>query len=215
MEGREDLSYTNMLSLTYLYRALNMADMDCHWHSLVFWAYQCTAATVGMQLGFDRMPPIQWLGQQGMLWSQLMLTMYEALKYRSQPDILVLQLSKNDLVACSAVQLQDNRDIDKICQLMPGSRLVWADMLPRCIWHGTHSHKAIDFGQKKGEQTGRQDSMQELLGCYCPACHSAWASHICWSDRVDLSLERCDIDLANMARGISAVIAVFVGKGCV
>lgn len=81
---------------------------------------------MGAQLEFDHLALIQWLGKQGMLWGQLIPALYEALKSRSQLDILILHLGENDLVACSVIQLLDNltRDFYKISQLMPGTRLV-------------------------------------------------------------------------------------------
>lgn len=93
---------------------------------LVFWAHCRTAAMVGTQLGFNHLPPIQWQEQGDILWDQLVPVLFEALKSRSLPDFMVLNLGENDLVACSTTQLLDNlaRDIGKISCLMPGTRLV-------------------------------------------------------------------------------------------
>lgn len=91
-------------------------------------------------------PLIQWLGQHELHWDQLMLALPKALKPRHQPDILFLHLGENDLVTCSAVKLLDNltQATSIIKHLIHRTRLIWANMLPRHVWCGANSSKAIN-----------------------------------------------------------------------
>lgn len=63
-------------------------------------------------------------------------------------NILVLLLGDNYKVTCFAIQLLDNltRGTVKITHLMSGTRLIWANMLPR---NGMHSNRAIDLARRK------------------------------------------------------------------
>lgn len=78
----------------------------------------------------------------------------ESLKSRNEPNTLVLQMGKNDLVACFTVQLLDNlsQHITKIKCLMSSTRLVWADMLPQYVWYSANSNKAINLGRRKANK---------------------------------------------------------------
>lgn len=60
-----------------------------------------------------------------------MPSLYETLRTRHQPDVLVIHPGENDLVALLAVQFLDNFtwDIALMKDLLCGTRLVWVDML--------------------------------------------------------------------------------------
>lgn len=55
-------------------------------------------------------------------------------------------MGENEIVNHTLAQflVRLGEDIDKIKKLMPGVRLVWADMLPRHVWQGTWDPKVID-----------------------------------------------------------------------
>lgn len=96
-------------------------------HSFAFWAHRHTGMDLGTQLGLDHLPLIQWLSHWRMLWDQLISALYEALT--SQPEVLVLHLSENDLVNYSVIWFLVRlvEDIDKVKKLPPRARLGWAD----------------------------------------------------------------------------------------
>lgn len=71
-------------------------------YSLCFGAEHWVAIGIGTQLAFSQLFPIQWHGLQRLLWDQLVPALSEALKTRCQRNILILHLSKNDMVDCSA-----------------------------------------------------------------------------------------------------------------
>lgn len=154
MGSREDLCYLNMPSLLHLC-SLQLRGTWIARQSLVFWTHCRAAATLGIQLVFIHLPPIQWLGQYGTVWDQLEPALFEVPKAGHQHGILFLHLGENDLAAYSAVQLLNNltRGIAKIRHLMPGTMLVWADILSSHNRHGAHSNRSI--GQRKDKQVGQ------------------------------------------------------------
>lgn len=137
-----------------------------------------------------------------------MPTLFKAVRSRCQPDFLDLYLGENDLVACSAVQLLDNliRDITKIRYLMPGIRLVWANILSRHNWRSTHNNGAIDLARRKtNKQSGKIIGRNRRAVITQPSIHYGLL-HIFWSDGIHQSSEGCEIYLANMAQGIKAAM---------
>lgn len=55
-----------------------MEDLDC-WPQPGLLGPLLYSCHRGMQLGFDHLPLIPWLGQSGMLWDQLMPALCEVL----------------------------------------------------------------------------------------------------------------------------------------
>lgn len=78
----------------------------------------------------------------------------------------------------------------------------------------SNSNKAIDLFIRKGKQAAKQDYRPEQWGgCHLvqPAFIMVFLPQIFQLDQVHLSTEGCDTYLANMAWGIKAAIATFVG----
>lgn len=78
------------------------------------------------------------------------------------------------------------------------ARVVWADMLPKCVWHRGHDLKAIDLLRHKVNKQ--------------PAWHLLWLTLHLPFRWCHLFVEGWDIYLANMARGHMALIELFMGS---
>lgn len=161
---------------------------------------------MGTQLELTGLPLIQWMGMRGMTWDQLLPVLAKGLKIRGCPDVLVIHLGDSDWVSCPAIRflawMVD--DLSSIQTLLPGARLVWADMLPRRVWRDAWDPKAIDLARRKMNKLAsrmfrwRQGVVIKQPGIYYSS------PYVFRGDGVHLFPEGLDIYLENMASGFKS-----------
>lgn len=121
-------------------------------HSIVHWA-ACRArqSELGVGLGLPQHVRVSWISRRGMRWKEFLPLMQRRVLLEGPPTAIVVQLGENDMVSFScyvlrAVILQDLRDL---AALVPATKLIWSQLLQRCIWRGSPCPAATERVRKR------------------------------------------------------------------
>ena len=119
------------------------------------------AQTAGPHLGLGaRGFHVRWRGQSGMKWSNLRPAFQLMLLAGGVPDFMILHLGGNDIVQKEICQmkLQILADINFMAEVLPKTRFVWFDIIPRLQWRGAsvEQNKKLDLKRKRVNRFGRQ-----------------------------------------------------------
>ncbi|KAJ1098920.1 hypothetical protein NDU88_004027 [Pleurodeles waltl] len=122
-------------------------------HSFVRWAEkQASSRHFGRQLGLDG-PRIKlrWVGKSGMRWGELLYVLAKRMEQGVCPNLLVIHLGENDLVALSGIGLLKamKLDLGRIKERWAGTHIVWTSLVPRRAWSGANSFGGIEKQRKK------------------------------------------------------------------
>ncbi|KAJ1119884.1 hypothetical protein NDU88_008068 [Pleurodeles waltl] len=122
-------------------------------HSFVRWAEkQASSQHFGRQLGLDGARiKISWVGKSGMRWGELLYVLAKRMEQGVCPDLLVLHLGENDVVALSGIGLLKvmKSDLGRIKERWSGTHIVWTSLVPRRVWRGAHSFRGIEEQRRK------------------------------------------------------------------
>uniref|UniRef100_A0A8C8SKU3 Tumor susceptibility 101 n=1 Tax=Pelusios castaneus TaxID=367368 RepID=A0A8C8SKU3_9SAUR len=122
-------------------------------HSYVFWAEKrALARSFGPQLGIRvEDAKLHWIGKSGMMWDQLISTVFHARRRLPDPDVLVIHLGGNDLGTTKLLDIiiRIKRDLGFIKQTFKNVILVWSNIVPRKAWNQEESYKFMDKNRKK------------------------------------------------------------------
>ncbi|KAJ1178852.1 hypothetical protein NDU88_004094 [Pleurodeles waltl] len=122
-------------------------------HSFVRWAEkQAASCHFGRQLGLDGSRiRVSWVGKSGMRWGELLYVLAKRMERGVCPDLLVLHLGENDLVALSGIGLLKvmKMDLCRIKEKWAGTHIVWTGLVPRRVWRGAKSFKGIEKQRRK------------------------------------------------------------------
>ncbi len=94
---------------------------------------------------------VAWIGIGGLRWAGLLPLLRRKLQVWAPPHILVIHLGSNDLVGNRTVDLGYNilNDLHAVAALIPQVKLIWSYMLPRRVWRGANSHKAMEKNRRR------------------------------------------------------------------
>lgn len=122
--------------------------------SLVHWA-SCRAKVRRKAVPALSKPSTSWHGERGMRWKQLLPKVRSLLKEEQPPQILLLHLGGNDLVSTSLRMLiqEIKKDLSKIKQLMPNTRILWSDIVARIQYRGAKSNAKTEKARKSLNST--------------------------------------------------------------
>lgn len=136
--------------------------------SLIHWAkvHACQAKTPNLNLGHMGVR-INWMGQSGMRWKQLVPRIKEELKVKTKPPaICVIHVGSNDLVDvpfCNLIRHVEG-DLEIIHSLMPNTVIVWSNILTRLFWFGAKNLKSIENCRARVNRKGRQITIDRCQG---------------------------------------------------
>ncbi|XP_056021292.1 uncharacterized protein LOC125652581 [Ostrea edulis] len=107
----------------------------------------------GVNLGLmDRLNvSIWWQGKGGMGWYEMYNKIKTLLKVADPPDYIILHCGGNNIGYTPIKQLiQDMKGtIDKIWKLLPNTKLVWSQILPRKNWYSSDSIEKMNNSAKR------------------------------------------------------------------
>ena len=98
---------------------------------------------------------VQWRYQAGMRVEHLMDTIQEMLHYHLPPYMIVIHCGGNNLgqttLSFTNYLLKDS--IQRISSLMPNTRIVWSQIIPRLQYRGEQNHAKLDKARKRLNST--------------------------------------------------------------
>lgn len=117
-------------------------------HSYVCWGgRRGDVRPDGRQLGISRREAyIRWLGRPGMLWGRVMGEVERYVRLDRLPDVLVIHAGGNDLGVRSVRDLMADikADFMKLRETLPGTLVVWSDIVARTTWRWARSMASIN-----------------------------------------------------------------------
>uniref|UniRef100_A0A8C3FL87 Tumor susceptibility 101 n=1 Tax=Chrysemys picta bellii TaxID=8478 RepID=A0A8C3FL87_CHRPI len=122
-------------------------------HSYVFWAEKrALVRSFGPQLGIRvEDAKLHWIGKSGMMWDQLIPTLFHARRRLPDPDVLVIHLGGNDLGTTKFVDLiiRIKKDLGFIKHTFKNVILIWSNIVPRKAWNQEETYRFMDKNRKK------------------------------------------------------------------
>jgi len=91
-----------------------------------------------------------------MKWVQLVPYIKQQLARYSLPDVLIVHLGSNDMVQYGGDTLGDmiTKDLAEIHKLLPNTKIVWSEILPRLRWEGANSWVGIENKRRRVNRYG-------------------------------------------------------------
>lgn len=94
---------------------------------------------------------VWWQGKGGLRWCHVCRTIRTLLTFEDAPDLLVLHVGGNDL---GLVKLGDLRHsishiLGQLRLLLPSTRFIYSQILPRLVWRNETKHFAIEQARKR------------------------------------------------------------------
>lgn len=106
----------------------------------------------GVCLGLQRLSiNIWWQGKGGMVWSELYKKIKALLKVNDSPHYLILHCGGNDIGNISLRILIQifKRTLEKIQLLLPNTKIIWSQLLPRRNWRYSENIDAMNKTVKR------------------------------------------------------------------
>lgn len=121
--------------------------------SIVKWAFvRARCLYDGPHLDLQRQgASVWWQGRGGLRWCHMRRTFRTLLTFEDAPDLLVLHVGGNDL---GLVKLGDLRYsisyiVGQLRLLLPSTRFVYSQILPRLIWRNETKHFAVEQARRR------------------------------------------------------------------
>ena len=111
-----------------------LADLSRVWvvgDSIVFWAGRSDPR-------HSAAGRVTWLGVRGAKLSTLMPAVHSHLKSRPVPQVLIVHVGTNDIFSVPVGVLRRKIEgcLNDLRTLLPNTRIIWSDILPRLFYHG-------------------------------------------------------------------------------
>lgn len=106
----------------------------------------------GSDLGLQRYSAsIWWQGRGGLRWCHLVRTIRHLLTLEDYLDLLLLHLGGNDLgqVRLGDLRFMISRLLFKLQYLLPATRFIWSQILPRLNWRSELNHAAMERARRR------------------------------------------------------------------
>ncbi|XP_078315322.1 uncharacterized protein LOC111107615 [Crassostrea virginica] len=108
--------------------------------------------TGGVCLGLQRLGiNIWWQGKGGMVWLDMYKKIKTLLKVNDKPQYLILHCGANDVGSTPLKSLIQNikTSLGKIQLLLPNTKIIWSQLLPRRQWRYSVDVKAMNKSLKR------------------------------------------------------------------
>jgi lysophospholipase L1-like esterase len=158
----------------------------------------------GGNLGLQRLNvSLWWQGRGGMLIKQLRQQIRTMLKYEDPPAFLVLHISGNDIgdskVGFFRNEIKDT--IRWIMKVLPGTVLVWSQILPRLTWRFSSDNAAMNRCKYRINNSISAFILKQG-GCYIRHPDIVPSSRLLRDDGVHLTDLGSEIFLNNLQGGL-------------
>lgn len=130
----------------------------------------------GTQLGLNRHGyRVWWQGSGGMVWDKLVPRIKYLLSFEDSPSILVLHCGGNSIGKVPLLDLRNQigSSLWEIQSLLPSTRLVWSQILPRSSWRYSSNNMALNFAARRLNNFAAWLCIQ-LGGAYVKYPELAW-----------------------------------------
>ena len=87
-----------------------------------------------------------WQGKGGMYWGGLIPRVKYLLRFNQPPDFLVIHCGGNSFGAVKLRELrcQIKDSLDQLMALLPSTKLIWSQILPRISWRYSQNSRALN-----------------------------------------------------------------------
>ena len=102
----------------------------------------------GVHLGLKRRNvKVWWQGKGGMKWAEVLPRIKYLLTFESPPKVLIIHCGGNSIgqVLSHKLRLQIKSGIIEISSLLPETKIVWSQILPRQIWRYSDNAKSMNL----------------------------------------------------------------------
>lgn len=109
-------------------------------------------SSVGINLGLARVGlQLLWQGYGGMTTCDVMVKIRNLIRVENSPGYLVLHIGGNDLghVKVGFLRNRIKNIMRKIRALLPNTRIIWSEILPRNQWRYSQNHDAMNRARKR------------------------------------------------------------------
>ena len=108
--------------------------------------------SVGINLGLSRVGlQLLWQGYGGMTTCDVMSKFRNLMRVENPPDYIVLHVGGNGLgyVKVGFLRNRIKNIIRKFRALLPNTRIIWSEILPRNQWRYSKNHAAMNRARKR------------------------------------------------------------------
>lgn len=115
--------------------------------SIIWQAFSYARMNGGSNLEFSPMEAnIWWQGKGGMRWRHLLPKIRQLLQYEDPPHFLVLHCGGNDIGQIKSSELREKieKSLDALSPLLPRTKIIWSQILPRLKWGNARDNKALN-----------------------------------------------------------------------
>lgn len=113
---------------------------------------RATQSSYGKDLQLESLnTSILWQGKGGMKWSEVLCKIKHLLKFIDPPNFIILHCGGNDICDCKSLQLINNiiSTLKTMFELLPNTKIIWSQILPRLKWRYEKNHVAVDKIRKR------------------------------------------------------------------
>ncbi|KAK3092610.1 hypothetical protein FSP39_004921, partial [Pinctada imbricata] len=106
----------------------------------------------GISLCLDRFGiELWWQGKGGLVWNKLLPRIKLLLKVRNQPNYLLIHCGANDIGATPLkyLMIEIQGTLEVLRNLLPNTKLIWSQLLPRLEWRHSHDRDALNKTVKR------------------------------------------------------------------
>ena len=106
----------------------------------------------GCNLGLKRNNfRVLWQGKSGMKWGEIIPRISLLLQFEEPPEILVIHCGGNNIgqVQLHQLRLDIKASLFKIKTMLPNTKLIWSQILPRFKWRYSKDSKAMNIAAER------------------------------------------------------------------
>jgi hypothetical protein len=106
----------------------------------------------GVSLGLQRLGiNMWWQGKGGMIWTDMYKKIKTLLKVNDKPQYLIMHCAANDMGKTKLKELIENvkTTLGKIQLLLPDTKIIWSQLLPRRKWRYSEDVNAMNKSLKR------------------------------------------------------------------
>ncbi|XP_048364950.1 uncharacterized protein LOC125439779 isoform X3 [Sphaerodactylus townsendi] len=107
---------------------------------------QASSTEAGSQLGLDESAILEWHGQEGLTWTQLVPTLQNLAAQGQAPDVLIIHLGEEDTECHRAAHLNDiiKKELVLVKEFFPLVWILWSNVLLRRRGCGTGGSRTVN-----------------------------------------------------------------------
>ncbi|XP_015261558.1 PREDICTED: nascent polypeptide-associated complex subunit alpha, muscle-specific form-like [Gekko japonicus] len=107
---------------------------------------QASGTEAGSQLGLEEGVILEWHGQEGLTWTQLVPLLQSLAAQGQAPDVLVVHLGESDLEGHRGAPLASTirKELELVKELFPQARILWSNLLLRRRGSGKAGSRTVN-----------------------------------------------------------------------